>query len=127
MADKHSFSKRSMLALAGVKADVKELAYLALKKTTVDFVVVEGLRTIETQKEYVAKGVSKTMNSKHLTGDAIDFYPFYDGKLQLNAPAKKFKAVADAFKEAAKEMKLVIEWGGDWKNGWDKPHIQVNR
>lgn len=38
--------------------------------------IVTTLRTPEEQAEKVAKGLSWTQNSKHLTGDAIDVAPY---------------------------------------------------
>ncbi len=79
-------------------------------------------------------GASKTMNSYHLDskdgvidgkGMALDFYCYYDGKVQVNAPISKFAEVANAFKKAAKELGLMIEWGGDWKSFIDAPHVQL--
>lgn len=127
MAENHKFGKRSLDNLATVKPDLQKLAHLALKKSPIDFTVTEGIRTVERQRQLVKSGASKTMNSYHLTGDAIDFYPYYDGKLHVNAPLSKFKEIADAFKVAAKELGMTITWGGDWKSFIDGPHIQIER
>lgn len=42
--------------------------------------IVEGLRTLERQKQLVAKGASKTLRSKHIQGLAVDFAPCYSTK-----------------------------------------------
>lgn len=126
MAENHVFGKRSLDNIATVKPDLQKLCHLALKKSEIDFVVTEGIRTLERQKMLVATGKSKTLRSYHLVGDAIDFYPYYDGKVQVQASLSKFKIIADAFKAAATELGMRITWGGDWK--WiDGPHIQVER
>jgi peptidoglycan L-alanyl-D-glutamate endopeptidase CwlK len=36
------------------------------------------------------------------------------------------KQVADACKQAAKQLDIPIEWGGDWKSFKDTPHIQLS-
>lgn len=57
-----------------------------LMEARIPVMVVDTLRTPEEQAANVAKGVSWTRNSKHLTGDAIDVAPYaiYD----LNGPDK---------------------------------------
>lgn len=127
MAEHHRLGSRSLKNLEGVKADLHQLVILALKYSPHDFTITEGIRSKERQAELVRTGKSTTMNSKHLTGDAVDFYPYYSGSVQVNAPMKMFKEIADAFKKAAKELNMKITWGGDWKNFIDCPHIQVDR
>ena len=51
----------------------------AIQITRTDFTVIEGVRTKERQKELLYKGVSKTMNSRHITGHAVDIVPVKDG------------------------------------------------
>jgi len=65
-------SQRSLDRLDGVKPQLVELVKRAIEITTIDFGVIEGLRSEERQKELVAKGASKTMKSKHLDGNAVD-------------------------------------------------------
>jgi len=89
------------------------------------FIITEGMRTKERQRELFAKGLSKTMNSRHLVGLAVDFAPLFDGQVTWKWPA--FKPVADAFKAAAKELDIAIEWGGDWRRFKDGPHIELSR
>ena len=59
-------SKRSLSRLEGVNEQLVEVVKEAITLTKIDFGVTEGLRTLEKQKELVAKGASKTMKSKHL-------------------------------------------------------------
>ena len=65
---KFSLSKKSESRLFGVHPDLVAVVRRAIEITEVDFSVGEGLRTIERQKELVAKGASQTMKSRHLTG-----------------------------------------------------------
>ncbi len=48
--------------------------------------IVDTLRTKAEQAENVKKGVSWTLNSKHLTGDAIDICPY--SVYELHGPDK---------------------------------------
>lgn len=121
----YSFGKRSLDNLGTVHPDLQRLTHLALSYSPHDFTITEGIRSIERQRELVRIGASKTMNSYHLRGHAIDFYPYYSGSVQVHAPKDMFKGIADAFKKAANELGLQITWDGDWSGGWDMPHIQI--
>lgn len=134
--NRFSFGKRSMRNLATVHDDLRAIALLALKYSPHDFTVTEGVRTVERQRELLAKGATTTMNSYHLDskdgvidgkGMALDFYPYYNGSVQVHAPWRYFKEIADAFKKAADELGFRITWGGDWKSFKDGPHIQLER
>lgn len=115
--------QRSIDRLKGVHPDLVKIVKLALTKVDRDFTVGEGLRTIETQRKYVAEGKSKTMNSRHLTGHAVDLWPLVDGKVTWDW--KYYYPLADAMKEAAKELGVPLEWGGDWTSFKDGPHFQL--
>lgn len=124
---KWQLSQRSINRLKGVNANLVKVVKRAIEISEYDFMVVEGLRTIETQKEYVKKGVSKTMNSYHLTGHAVDLAPLENGAIDWNNTKGQFDSVSKAMKQAAKELGIQVEWGGDWKSFVDKPHYQVSR
>lgn len=127
VSGKFQLSARSIDRLKGVHPDLVKVVKRAIQISNYDFMVVEGLRTIETQREYVKKGVSKTMNSYHLTGHAVDLAPLENGVIDWNNKKGQFDAVAKAMKQAAKELNITIEWGGDWKSFIDKPHFQIKR
>ena len=118
-------SDRSLKALTGVHPDLVRVVQRAAKLSPTPFIVTEGLRTLARQKELVAKGASRTMKSRHLTGHAIDFVPVVGGKITWKWPA--FLPVAQAFKQAGAELKIPIVWGGDWKTFKDGPHIELSR
>jgi peptidoglycan L-alanyl-D-glutamate endopeptidase CwlK len=111
--------------LEGVHPDLVRVVKLAAHYTEHDFIITEGLRTVERQKILFSKGLSKTMNSRHITGHAIDFAPVVDGEITWKWPA--FGPIAGVFKRAAAELKIPIEWGGEWKSFKDGPHIQLSR
>lgn len=97
----------------------------AIELTPTDFVITEGLRTRKRQEQLVAAGASKTMNSRHLTGHAIDFAPIVAGKVRWDWPL--FPPIAKAFKDAAAEHGVQLVWGGDWRTFRDGPHIELDR
>ena len=118
---KYSLGTRSRQNLSGVHPDLVKVVELAIKITKQDFVVIEGIRNIDRQRQLVKEGKSKTLNSRHLTGHAVDICPYPVDWSNI----EKFQAINDAMDQAAKELNISIEWGGDWKNAWDKPHYQL--
>lgn len=120
-----AFGERSIKNLAGVNADLVRVAHKALELSQIDFVVIEGLRTKERQAELMAAGASKTMNSRHITGHAIDVAPIIGGKIRWDWPL--FDELAKAFKLAAKDENVPIVWGGDWVSFKDGPHFELDR
>jgi peptidoglycan L-alanyl-D-glutamate endopeptidase CwlK len=116
---------RSRARLKGVHPDLVRVVELALTYSPHDFLITEGLRTVARQKALLEAGASRTMNSRHITGHAIDFAVLIAGKVRWDWPL--YGPVADAFKRAAKELKVPIVWGGDWVSLRDGPHIELRR
>ena len=87
------------------------------------FLVTEGLRTVERQKELVAAGKSQTMRSRHITGHAVDLCCIVGGKASWEW--SRYEALARDVKAAAALLQVPVEWGGDWKTLKDGPHFQL--
>lgn len=122
-------SATSIAKLQGVHPDLIKVVNRALVLTSVDFSVTAGLRTIEQEREHVANGTSQTMNSRHLTGHAVDLTPWVrngsiDGRIAANW--HYFASVARAMKMAALELKIPIVWGGDWETLKDGYHFELS-
>jgi peptidoglycan L-alanyl-D-glutamate endopeptidase CwlK len=115
----------SMKRLNGVHPDLVKVVVRAAGISETPFIVTEGRRTLERQKQLVAAGASRTMKSRHLTGHAVDFAPVVDGQVTWKWPA--FYPVAAAFKKASKSLGVPILWGGDFKTFKDGPHIELDR
>lgn len=117
------FSQRSENNLKGVNPDLVKIVRRALQLSPIDFGITEGLRTVERQRQLVAAGKSQTMNSRHISGHAVDVfaYPTSAGSWEW----KYYEQIATAFKQAAKELNIPVEWGGDWKTLKDGPHFQL--
>ncbi len=105
-------SKRSISRLAGVNEDMVKVVTTAITLSKIDFGVICGLRTIEEQRELVAKGASKTMKSKHIDGNAVDLMAYIGSRAswELNL----YDDIADAMKMAADEHDVQIRWGAAW-------------
>ena len=121
----YKLSEKSLRRLDGVHPDLVKVVKRAIEITPVDFVVIEGLRTKSRQAYLLDAGKSRTMNSYHLTGHAVDIAPIVDGKVSWDW--KHYYPLADAMMEAAKELNVKIEWGGRWKTFPDGPHWQIPR
>ena len=116
---------RSRARLKGVHPDLVKVVELALTYSPLDFTITEGLRTRARQQVLFNEGASKTMNSRHITGHAVDFAVLVGGKVRWDWPL--YGRVAEAFKRAAKELNVPIIWGGDWKSLRDGPHVELDR
>lgn len=125
-------NQKSVQRIEGVHPDLQRVVYRAAEITSVNFIVTEGLRTVERQKALVAAGASKTMKSRHITGHAVDLAAFIDldgdgsadsGEVRWDWPL--YSKLAEAMKEAAKIEGIPLEWGGDWKIFKDGPHFQL--
>lgn len=112
--------------LQGVHPDLVRVIERAIEITGRDFAVIEGLRTPERQAQLVAEGKSMTERSRHLTGHAVDIVPYHNGRPDhVHWPA--FWDLADYIKQAAHELNVPIEWGGDWQSFPDGAHWQLPR
>ena len=119
------FSKRSLKNLEGVHHDLVQVAHMALSMSPIDFVIIDGVRTIEEQRILVAKGKSKTMDSRHLTGHAIDIAAWLNGAISWDYGL--YEKITDAFDMAAGRLKTPIICGIDWPSFVDAGHIELDR
>ena len=117
------FSERSERYLALVHPDLVRIARRSLELTLVDFGVSEGVRTLEKQKQLLKSGKSQTLNSRHLTGHAIDICAYPTPKGSWDFP--DYELIAAAFKQASSELNIPVEWGGDWQTFKDGVHFQL--
>lgn len=116
---------RSRAALRGVHPDLVRVVERAIQITPIDFIITEGLRTATRQAQLVKAGASQTMNSRHLSGHAVDVAAMIGSKVRWDWPL--YPRIAAAFKAAAKESGVPIVWGGDWKSLRDGPHFELDR
>jgi peptidoglycan L-alanyl-D-glutamate endopeptidase CwlK len=118
-----SLSQKSIDTMNGVKDPLVNVVKRAIQISEIDFKVLEGVRTLERQKELYARKVTQTLNSKHLTGDAVDLGALRDG--QITWDKQSYATIAKAMKQAAKELQVNIRWGGDFKTFFDGPHFEL--
>lgn len=130
----YRFGETSLQRMEGVHPLLRECAERALSYGLIDLTVVPygGLRTLEDQRQLVAKGASQTLNSLHRVqetgfGHAIDLAPYpVDWK-----DTGRFMLMASLMFRAANEMGgaqvVPLEWGGHWPKFKDYPHFQLTR
>ena len=129
--------KTSLARLQGVDETLVNVVKRAIEISEVDFSVLEGVRTLERQRELYAQGrtapgkiVTWTMKSKHIEGKAVDLVPY---PLDWN-DLEKFNKIKDAMFQSAKELDVNLRWGADWdgdgkyreKGEYDSPHFEIN-
>ena len=127
---KFVLGKRSLDNLKNVNADLVRVVKRAIEITEIDFTVIEGFRTEARQRELVRKGASKTMNSRHLTGHAVDIAPIVNGSISWDFD--HYYPLAEAMARAATELGVTIRWGGCWsvitgKKGTAQSWVQAYR
>lgn len=105
--------------LTGVNPRLVEVVKLAASVCPIDISVIEGVRSMDRQRELVKAGKSKTLKSYHLTGDAVDLW---DGK---SWDKESFRPIIAAMTYAATQLGVRITGGYSW--GWDFPHWQIEQ
>ena len=141
----YKLSERSLKSLEGVDPNLVKVVERAIELTEQDFLVLEGVRSKEqcyinygkgrTVAQCSAKGVptkyaqpslskvtwlNNPLASKHVSGNAVDLVPY---PINWNT-ISKFTTISKAMKQAAKELGVDLEWGGDWTKK-DYPHFEL--
>jgi peptidoglycan L-alanyl-D-glutamate endopeptidase CwlK len=114
---KFQLSSRSLARLDGVHPKLVAVVKRAIEITDVDFGVTEGVRSLETQRQYYAAGKSQTMKSKHLRQEdgyshAVDLVAYVGSNVswELNL----YDNICDAMRRAAREVGIGLTWGAAW-------------
>ena len=107
-------SQHSLSKLEGVDERLVAVVKYAINETKVDFGVICGLRTIEEQRELVAKGASQTMRSRHIDGEAVDLMAYVGSPARASWELNLYDDIADAMRSAAIACDVGIKWGGAW-------------
>lgn len=118
-----SLSQKSLDKMQGVDSRLVQVVKRAIEITTVDFKVLEGLRTPERQQELLKQKVTQTLKSKHLVGLAVDLGALKGADVSWDKPL--YFEIAKAMKQASKELNIPIRWGGDFKSFFDGPHFEL--
>lgn len=124
-----AFNARSSARLHGVHDDLVRAITRAAEKhearTGANIEITEGLRTPERQAQLFKAGATRTMNSRHITGHAVDVHFMIAGEARWDWPL--YEQFAITVKAAAAEMGIAVQWGGDWASFKDGPHFELSR
>lgn len=118
-------SVRSRQRLKGVHPSLVAVIEAAIGRSDIDFMITEGLRSAERQAQLVKAGASRTLNSRHLTGHAVDVAALVDGQVRWDWPL--YPQIAKAFRASALDLGVTLIWGGDWPRLRDGPHFELCR
>ena len=138
------FSRESKDNLAGVDRDLQRLFQRVILGA--DCTIMEGRRSAERQQQLVAEGKSKTLNSKHLTGKAVDVAPYWSEAPHIRWPGapgispeetierwRRWSAFGGYVRGIADMLNIKVRWGQDWNGDWnfsehkfiDSPHWEL--
>lgn len=115
----------SLERLGKVHPKLRMLMIEAAKTCPLAFEISEGMRTKARQKTLFDAGASMTMNSRHLTGHAVDIFVTINGKIRWDWPL--YVKAGEHIKAVAVTLGIPIVWGGDWRKLRDGPHYEMDR
>lgn len=123
-----TLTSKDLAKLQLLHPDLRKVIMECARITTVPFTIGETARTVAQQKKNIAAGVSWTMHSRHIIAPdglvyAADIMPTVGGKATWSWPV--YYKLAPIMKQAAKNVGVLVEWGGDWKKNKDGPHWQL--
>lgn len=124
-----AFNETSKRTVQGVHPDLLKVVSRAREISGVEFEVVPktgGVRDDALQARLKKAGRSKAKTPRHVIGYAIDLVPVRNGKMNFNDMAG-FDSIRNAMAQAAEELDVPIQWGGNWKKLVDKPHFELDR
>lgn len=107
--------------LVGVNRQLVTVVRWVAANSAQRFIVAEGLRTKQRQRELYARNLTKTLNSKHIIGRAVDCYPVIGGKLAVRRD--QFTWLVELARHGADACCVPLVFGHDW--GWDSPHWEL--
>lgn len=131
----YSYSKRSLDNLSTCEYDLRIIMMAAIKESSVDFGISEGVRTVEKQLEYFLSNPPKTSldprdpeqrkKAKHLPNEkglseAVDIYAYVPGRPDLSYDIAHLSYIAGVVDSAAKRLynegkvSHLVKWGGNW-------------
>ncbi len=135
------WDKISVERMEGLHPDLRKGLNIAIQLTPFPFRVIDGVRTLERQKQLLKIGATKTLRSRHIPkvpkgynkaySHAFDAVPLVDlnnnGKIETSEMFHwpLYHRMAPFIKQAFKDAGVPIEWGGDWRSFKDGPHWQL--
>ncbi len=134
---------QSLSKLKSVNPNLVEIIKEAIQSTSIPFIITEGVRTTERQKELYAQGRTAPgqivtncdgvkVKSNHQPkengyGHAVDLYPYINGSIRIHEAyvPESLQIIAEHIQTTAQKMNLYIIWGGDWEMK-DYSHFELH-
>lgn len=140
----YRFGRTSEKRLETCHPDLQMIMHTAIRRSSIDFGIAEGHRSIERQKQLYDEGKSRidgiTKKGKHNYNPSLaaDVYAWYDGKANWDTESLCYiagvvQATAVELFDAGK-ISHKIRWGGNWdmdgvilldQNFDDAPHFEL--
>jgi peptidoglycan L-alanyl-D-glutamate endopeptidase CwlK len=131
-----NLNKISIERLKFCDPKLQVLAHKAIINAPYRFSITCGHRPIEDQKKLFAQGrttpgaivtnadgINDLSPHNYLPSKAFDFFVINSG--QITWKKEFYIEMGEYFKKVAGDLKIKIEWGGDWETIKDYPHIQI--
>lgn len=123
-----ALSKGDLARLDCLHPDLKKVVLEAARITTIPFTIGETQRSMAQQLKNIAKGVSWTKRSRHIKAPdgrvyAADIIPLVSGQKSWDWGV--YYKLAPIIQQAAKNVGVIVEWGGKWIKTPDGPHWQL--
>jgi peptidoglycan L-alanyl-D-glutamate endopeptidase CwlK len=127
--DTGEYSRTMSRALDDLVPEMRSKAFELIARCCeagIPVMIIDTLRTEAEQRQYVARGVSWTLNSKHLTGHAIDLCPY--AQFELHGPDRLAWNTDEPAWQVIGEIgeQLGLTWGGRWNRTPDYGHFELN-
>lgn len=107
-----SLTAASAARRAGVDKSLLDVLDLAAQTCPFDLVLLEGVRSTMRQAELYAARASQTMDSAHLSGDAVDIGAVLGGDVRWDWPL--YYTIAVHMQQACISLAVPLRWGGCW-------------
>lgn len=131
--------------------DLQKVFSLAVERSSIDFGISEGYRSIARQGLLFLQGKTKidgiSKKGKHnfnpsLAGDIFAYHPDYPTRKKISYDVAHLSYIAGVIESCAKELyemgeiSHIIRWGGNWDNDGvilydqnfdDLPHHELKR
>jgi len=124
-----SFGKASQRNIDTLHEDLQAVLQESIKTSKIDFCVYCGHRGEKEQNAAfnASKSQLRYPASLHnkVPSMAFDFAPYNNKNPHIRwDEVDQFKKVAKHILKTAKKLEIKLEYGGDWENFPDAPHIQ---
>lgn len=118
-------NKRSLTELTTVNARLALIVLNVARLSKAEVQVTDGKRSTDEQQMLVMRGKSRTLDSRHLTGDAVDLVVIQKGQARWDA--QHYADLNELMQQEAAKLDVELTWGGTWPHLRDYCHWEITR